>query len=406
MKEVILCKYGELLLKGANRSTFEARLCKELRQRAALCGHFSVTYAQSTVFIEPQDDFCDMDAMEDAALHIFGVVGVTRAAVAEKNMEDILRVCKDYLPGRLTGVKTFKADAKRSDKRFPAGSPEIAAEVGGAVLAAVPGIRGDVHHPDVVVRVEIRENGAYIHAGQKKGAGGMPPRLGGRGLLLLSGGIDSPVAGFMMAKRGMDVEALHFESFPYTSDMARDKVFSLAEKVCAYTGRMYIHVISLTHIQEELRDKCDEEYFTLLLRVFMMTLAERCARDYHDMCLITGESLGQVASQTMEAIAVTDSVVSMPVFRPCIGLDKEEIVTVARMIDTFETSILPYEDCCTVFTPRHPRTRPEKDKVMAELAKVDFKALSDEAYAGMYTAKRSIFPGENRDTDKPENENG
>ncbi len=392
MKEVILCKYGEIVLKGANRSSFEAGLTRELKARAALYGTFRVSTAQSTVYIEPQSDACDLDGMTEAACRVFGIVGVSRAAVCEKSMEAILSTAKEYLPEKLYGARTFKAEAKRSDKTFPLSSPAIAAEVGGALLSVLPGIRVDIHNPDVTVRVEIREGGAYIHAGQMRGAGGMPYKSAGRGLLLLSGGIDSPVAGHMMAKRGLEIEALHFESFPYTSEQAREKVFTLAEKMCAYTGKMYIHVISLTHVQEVLRDSCEEEYFTLLLRIFMMTLAERCARGYHCGALVTGESLGQVASQTLEAIGVTDSVVNMPVFRPLIGMDKEEIVRVARVIDTFETSILPFEDCCTVFTPRHPRTRPDKAKVMAELAKVDFEGLCEEAFAGMYTVKRSIYP--------------
>ncbi len=391
MKEVILCKYGEIVLKGANRASFEAMLARELRTRAALYGGFTVSYSQSTVYIVPKDDLSDIDGMLESAKRVFGIVGVCRAAVCEKNMDSILTTVKEYLAPTLHGVSSFKAEAKRSDKSFPLGSPQIAAEVGGAVLASVPHIKVDIHTPEVVVRVEIREDGAYVHAGQDKGAGGLPYRSGGRGLLLLSGGIDSPVAGYMMAKRGVEIEALHFESFPYTSEQAREKVFTLADKVCEYTGKMYIHVISLTHAQEEMRDKCAEEYFTLLLRMFMMTLAERCAREYKCGALITGESLGQVASQTMEAIAVTNSAVKIPVLRPLIGMDKEEIVRVARMIDTFETSILPFEDCCTVFTPRHPRTRPELEKVLAEMEKIDFKGLCDEAYAGMYTVKRSIY---------------
>ena len=394
MKEVILCKYGEIVLKGANRSSFEAMLTRELRARAALYGRFHISTAQSTVYIEPQDELCDLDGMTEAAARVFGIVGVSRAAVCEKSMEAILETVKIYLPDRMQGVRTFKAEAKRSDKRFPLASPAIAAEVGGAVLASLPHVRVDIHDPELTVRVEVRENAAYVHAGQTRGAGGMPYKSGGRGLLLLSGGIDSPVAGYMMAKRGVEIEALHFESFPYTSEQAREKVFSLADRVCEYTGRMYVHVISLTHVQEELRDKCEEDYFTLLLRMFMMTLAERCARGYHCGALITGESLGQVASQTMEAIAVTNSAVKIPVFRPLIGMDKEEIVRIARSIDTFETSILPFEDCCTVFTPRHPRTRPELSKVLAELEKVDFEALCEEAFAGMYTVKRSIYPNE------------
>lgn len=394
MKEVILCKYGEIVLKGANRATFEARLAKELRARAALYGRFHISYAQSTIYIEPLDDFADIDGMLNAASHVFGISGVTRAAVCEKSLDAILACAKEYLAPTLMGVKTFKAEAKRSDKAFPLPSPEIAAQVGGAILGAVKGIRVDIHNPEMTVRIEVREGGAYLHAGQTRGAGGMPYRSGGKGLLLLSGGIDSPVAGYMMAKRGVEIEALHFESYPYTSDRAREKVFSLADKMCEYTGRMYIHVISLTRVQEALRDNCEEEYFTLLLRIFMMTLAECCAHGYHCQALITGESLGQVASQTMEALTVTDSVANMPVFRPLIGMDKEEIVRIARKIDTFETSILPYEDCCTVFTPRHPRTRPELKKVLDELGKVDFEALCEEAFSGMYTVKRSIYPGE------------
>ena len=385
MEEVILCKYGELLLKGANRHTFEAALLKELRKRASMFGKFNVYATQSTIYIEPSDAFSDVEGMFESAKKVFGIVAVNRAAVAEKNIENIREVAAAYLPTVLDGYKTFKVEAKRSDKKFPMRSPEISAEIGGIVLSSVSGIRVNVHNPDVMVRVEIREKNAYIHAGQQKGAGGMPPRSGGKGLLLLSGGIDSPVAGYMMAKRGMDIEALHFESYPYTGAQAYEKVMTLAKKLVDYTSRMYVHVISLTRIQEAIRDNCEEDYFTLLLRICMMRLAERCARGYHCGALVTGESLGQVASQTLSAIAVTDAEVSLPVFRPCIGLDKEEIVTVARQIDTFDTSILPYEDCCTVFTPRHPKTKPVRENVLAELAKIDADALIEEAYASMKT---------------------
>ncbi len=392
MKEIILCKYGEIVLKGANRSSFEAMLAKEIRRRATLYGEFHITLAQSTVTIEPCSEMADMDGMYQCMLCVFGLSGVGRAAVAEKNMESIIATASTYLEPVLSSVRTFKVESKRSDKKFPLNSIEISAEVGGALLGKVKGLRVNVKNPECCVRVEIRDRYAYIHAGQEKGVGGMPRKSGGKGLLLLSGGIDSPVAGFMMAKRGVDIEGLHFESYPYTSEQARDKVLALADKLCAYTGRMYVHVISLTHVQEVLRDACNEDYFTLLLRIFMMTLAERLAKNYHCQCLITGESLGQVASQTMQAIGVTDSVVSLPVFRPCIGMDKDEIVRIARKIDTFETSILPFEDCCTVFTPRHPKTRPDLEKVLAEIAKVDFEALLDEAYATMYTRVCSIFP--------------
>ena len=291
----------------------------------------------------------------------------------------------------MQGIRRFRVDAKRADKKFPLPSPEIAGEVGGALLSVNPKWKVDLHEPDCRIRVEIRETAAYIHADQEKGAGGMPIRSNGRGLLLLSGGIDSPVAGFMMAKRGVEIEALHFESFPYTSERAKEKVMQLASELCEYCSKIHVHVISLTHIQEELRDKCEEDYFTLLLRIFMMRLAERCARQYSCGAIITGESLAQVASQTLKAIAVTDSVVNMPIFRPCIGLDKEEIISISRRIDTYDTSILPYEDCCTVFTPRHPRTQPEHEKVMAQLSRVDADALLEEAWQSMYTETRIIF---------------
>ena len=391
MKEVILLKYGEIVLKGANRATFEARLTKEIRARARMYGDFTVSHAQSTVYVVPENDFADVDGMFEECRCIFGIVGVGRAAVAEKNMDSILQTVREYVPARLAGVRTFKADAKRSDKRFPLTSPEIAGEVGAVVLENTRGLKVDLYHPQAVVQVEIRADAAYINVGQQKGAGGMPACTGGRGLLLLSGGIDSPVAGYMMAKRGMAVEALHFESYPYTSERARAKVMTLAEKLCRYTGKMYVHVLSLTHIQEQIRDLCQEEYFTLILRVFMMTLAGRVAENYHCRCLITGESLGQVASQTLEALCVTDAAAPMPVFRPCIGMDKEEIVTVARNIDTYETSILPYEDCCTVFTPRHPRTRPEREKVMEEIAKLDFEGLCQEAMETLQTEKLARY---------------
>lgn len=393
MKEIILCKFGEIALKGANRSTFESALVKELRRRASPYGRFSVRSMQSTVVIEPLEDTVDMDGMYETVGRVFGITGITRAAVAEKDMDKILALAVEYLRPYLDGKRTFRADAKRADKRFPLKSPEIAARLGGAILSAFPKMRVDLHHPDVNVWVEVRDEGAYIHADQERGAGGMPLGSAGRGLLLLSGGIDSPVAGYMMAKRGLEIEALHFESFPYTSERAKEKVMTLAEELCAYCSRTHVHVISLTHIQEELRDHCDEDYFTLLLRIFMMTLAERCAKQYNCGALVTGESLAQVASQTLSAIGVTDSVVSMPVFRPCIGLDKEEIVAIARKIGTFDTSVLPYEDCCTVFTPRHPRTKPKLEYVMAELKKVDFEALCEEAWGTMVTETKYIFEG-------------
>ena len=390
--EVILCKFGEVVLKGANRQNFESALVKELRRRACPYGNFKIYFKQSTVYVEPLDELCDMDGMYEEAKRVFGIVGVNRAAVCEKNMEDIIRVAREYLPEKLRGKRTFKVDAKRSDKKFPLKSPEISAEIGGVILSFGSRIKVDVHNPEVTVTVEVRDDNAFIRAGQEPGAGGLPIRSAGRGLLLLSGGIDSPVAGCMMAKRGLEIEALHFESFPYTSERAKEKVMTLAEEMCAFCSRIHVHVISLTHIQEEIRDRCEEDYFTILLRIFMMRLAERCAGEYKCQALITGESLGQVASQTLAAIAVTDSVVNMPVFRPCIGLDKTEIIKEARHYGTFDTAILPFEDCCTVFTPRHPRTQPKMADVMRELEKLDVEALLDEAYATLTTETKLVYP--------------
>lgn len=380
MKEVILCKYGEIILKGANKSQFETILLKDVRRRAARVGNFQITYAQSTVCIEPMSENEDMDEMMRQAKHVFGFVGVTRAAVAEKTVEDIMRVAREYLPARLAGYPSFRVEAKRSDKRFPLKSPELSAEVGGVILSEMPRLKVDLTNPAITVRVEVRDKAAYVHAGQERGAGGIPVGCGGRGLLLLSGGIDSPVAGYRMARRGLALDALYFESIPYTSEMAREKVFTLAKTMSEYCGRIRMHVISLTHIQEEMRDKCEEDYFTLLLRRFMMKLACRMADQCGATALVTGESLGQVASQTLAAIRVTEDAADRPILRPLIGMDKEEIVITAREIGTFETSILPYEDCCTVFTPRHPRTQPVLEKVLEQEAKLDVDALIEEAW--------------------------
>ena len=392
MREILLCKYGEIVLKGANKRYFEDILCKELRKRAKKHGNFEISRAQSTIYVKPLDDFADIDGMYDSAMKTFGIAAIGRAAVCEKDIEDIKRVAREYIPEFLDGRKTFKVEGKRSDKTFPYNSMQLAELIGGEILEATRGkIRVDVHHPDVVVKVEIREQAAYVHAGQRSAAGGLPVGTSGHGLLLLSGGIDSPVAGYMMAKRGVRVEAVHFESFPYTSEMARDKVIRLARTVAAYAGDIYVHVVSLTKIQEELVKHCDEDYFTLLLRRYMMYIASRIAADHDSKCLITGESLGQVASQTMEAIAVTDAASSIPVFRPCIGMDKLEIIAISEKIGTFDISIEPYEDCCTVFTPKHPRTKPQLEKVLIEEQKLDFEALAQEAIDGAYTIRAEAY---------------
>ena len=385
IKEILLCKYGEIVLKGANRKYFEDMLCREMKKRARNYGNFDIYRAQSTIYIDPKDDSADLDGMFEAASKVFGIAAIARAAVCEKNMESITETVRDYIPRFLEGKRTFKVEGKRSDKTFALNSMEISREMGGVILSECPRMRVDVHKPDITVKVEIREFGAYVSAGQFKGAGGMPIGTNGKGLLLLSGGIDSPVAGYMMAKRGLRLDAIHFESFPYTSERAREKVLELASIVAEYSGDIFVHVVSLTHIQEELVKACEEDYFTLLLRRYMMTIAERVAKETDCLALITGESLGQVASQTMQALSVTDNAVDMPVFRPCIGMDKEEIVTISRNIGAFETSIQPYEDCCTVFTPKHPKTKPVLEKVKVEEDKLDFNALVEEALESKYT---------------------
>ena len=376
MKEIILCKYGEIALKGANRNHFEKLLRDILKRRTEPFGKFKIYSVQSTVYIEPMEEYADVDGAYIAAKNTFGISAVSRAIETEKHMGAILETVKTQFMPYIEDAKTFKVEAKRSDKKFPLKSPEISAEVGAAILEASGGRkRVDVHHPEVAVRVEIRDYAAYICAGQERAIGGMPIGSNGKGLLLLSGGIDSPVAGFMIAKRGVRLDAMHFESFPYTSERAREKVLALAEKLTAYTGDIHVHIISVTKIQEVLRDTCEEDYFTLLLRRFMMRLSERTAEKFACDALITGESLGQVASQTMQALGVTNSVVSRPVFRPCIGMDKEEIIRISREIDTFETSILPYEDCCTVFTPKHPKTKPTLGQVLHAERNLDREAL-------------------------------
>lgn len=390
MQEVILLKYGELILKGLNRPTFEARLMKNIRYRLAPLGPFTVTGSQSALCVSPQSDECDLDEAVARMQKIFGIISVSRACVVEKNFDVICRSAAEYLREVLSGAKTFKVEAKRSDKRFPLTSPEIASEAGAFLLEAFPNLKVDVRTPETVVVIEIRDFGAYIHAASLPGAGGMPAGTNGRAALLVSGGIDSPVAGYMMAKRGMELCAVHFASPPYTSERARLKVLDLLKIVSGYAGRIDCHIVPFTRIQEQIRANCPEEYFTLVMRRMMMKCASRIAQAENCSALITGESIGQVASQTIEAITCTQAAASFPVLRPLIGMDKEEIVQIARKIDTYETSILPYEDCCTVFTPRHPRTHPKLSFVEEAERACDFGPLLDEAVAA--TEKVAIRP--------------
>lgn len=381
--EILLIKNGELALKGLNRSTFEDALMRNLRRRLNKIGKFDLRLAQSTIYIEPTAPTADLTAAAEAVSKVFGIAAFSRARVAEKDIDVIGDAAVDYLADTLRFVSTFKVETKRADKTFPLSSPEISREIGGRILSAFPHLRVDVHTPDVTVFVEIRDFGAYVHADQLPGAGGMPVGTGGRCGILISGGIDSPVAAYMMAKRGVELFGIHFASPPYTSERAEQKVVDLLEQVAQFAGRMTLCVVPFTHIQEQIREKCPEEYFTLIMRRFMMRLSCRIAADNDCGALVTGESVGQVASQTIPAIACTDALATLPVFRPVIGMDKEEIVQLSRKIGTFDISIQPFEDCCTVFTPRHPCTRPKRQHLEKAEEALAVDALVEEALSGL-----------------------
>ncbi|MCD7755978.1 MAG: tRNA 4-thiouridine(8) synthase ThiI [Firmicutes bacterium] len=375
MKEIFLMKLGETVLKGGNKRQFESRLRQNVRRRMKPYGNFDVYIMQSTVYVEPEDDLADLDGAWEACRSIFGVVSLCRCRPCEKDLDAIFQAVEDYLGDELEMAESFKVESKRSDKAFPLTSIAISQEIGGRIAEAHPATAVDVHHPAYTVYVEIRDLAAYVHGPAEPGAGGLPTGVGGRAMCLLSGGIDSPVAAYMIAKRGVEIECVHFFSYPYTSQLAKDKVLELARLVTRFSSRMTVNVVSFTEIQETIRDNCPEEYFTLIMRRFMMEIAQRLARQDGCGALVTGENLGQVASQTMEAMAVTGAVVELPVFMPLVGMDKEEIVTIARKIGTLDTSVLPYEDCCTVFTPRHPKTKPTLGQVLHAEQKLDRQAL-------------------------------
>lgn len=383
MKEIILIKNGELALKGLNRSTFEDILIKNIRKRIKPLGEFEYRKEQSTVSVVPMDEYIDMDEVSDRISRVFGIAAYSRALQVEKDMSVILEQAPIYLADQLKDAKTFKVEGKRSDKKFPLKSPEISAEVGGAILSKFPHLKVDVRNPDILVTIEIREKFAFIRGNQTKGAGGMPTGTAGKASILISGGIDSPVAAYMMAKRGLVLNAIHFASPPYTSPQSEEKVHNLLRKVSKYSGNICLLTVGFTEIQEEIRDKCPEELFTLIMRRFMMRIAQRIAEKEDSKALITGESLGQVASQTLNALACTDAVVGMPVFRPLIGLDKDEIIKVSRKIDTFNISIEPYEDCCTVFTPKHPKTKPQISIIETAEQALDVEGLIERALSNV-----------------------
>ena len=381
-QEIFLLKLGEVVLKGLNRRSFEDKLVSNVCRRVRRCGSFNVYLRQSTIYVEPQNAQCDMAEALTACRQVFGVVSVAKAVPCAKDVTAIADTAARYLKDDFAAATTFKVESKRADKLFRLNSIQISQQVGGILAERFPDVAVDVHKPDLTVYVEVREKAAYVHAPAAPGAGGLPIGMGGRAVSLLSGGIDSPVSSWMMARRGVELEMVHFVSPPYTSQQALDKVLELARLLTAWCGRMTVHVIPFTRIQEEIRKNCPEEYFTLIMRRFMMRLAQTVAKSVHAGALVTGESLGQVASQTMLSLGVTESVTDLPVLRPLIGMDKVEIIRLSREIGTFETSILPYEDCCTVFTPRHPCTRPRLEDVQAAEAALDVQALMDEAMAG------------------------
>ena len=382
MNDIILLKLGELVLKGLNRKSFEQKLMGNIRRRLAPLGNFRVYCLQSTVYVEGEEG-ADMDAAFEAMKQVFGVISLSRAAPCEKNKEAIAALAIEYLRDEMESARSFKVESKRSDKAFPMTSIELSQYVGGELADAYPDTAVDVHDPELTVHIEVRDLAAYVHAAPVPGAGGMPVGSNGVAVTLLSGGIDSPVSTYMIAKRGVRLIPVHFFSFPYTSQQAKDKVIELGRQLTAYCGRMTMEVVPFTHIQEEIRDKCPEEYFTLIMRRFMMRIAQHIAEANGAKAIVTGENLGQVASQTMEAMASTQAVTHLPVLQPLIGMDKEEIITIARKIGTFDTSILPYEDCCTVFTPRHPRTRPKLSEVEAAESALEIEALVQEAIQGI-----------------------
>lgn len=384
MKEIILLKDGEIVLKGLNRRTFEDVLKKNIRHAISHLGSFEIKSAQSIIYVKPLSDDIDLDEACLKISRVFGIVSYSRAAICEeKTLESIIATAPVYLEKELKAVKTFKVEARRSDKRFPYKSPEICAELGGVILDKFPHLSVDVHNPDLIVNVEVRDFGAYVHGAAHKGAGGIPVGTSGNAAILISGGIDSPVAAYMMAKRGLKLTAVHFASPPYTSKRAEDKVVRLLRRVSRYAGKMTMYTVPFTKIQETIKNECPEELFTIIMRRLMMQISSRIAADNDCTVLITGESLGQVASQTIGALSCTDDAADLIVFRPLIGMDKQEIIDISYKIDTYDISIEPYEDCCTVFTPKHPRTRPVLKYVKEAQEKANFEPMIEEALANL-----------------------
>ena len=359
MTDTYLIKYGEIGIKGNNRHVFEAALCRQVEKAlAAVDGEFAVTHERGRIYVKASGDFREAEAV-DAMAHVFGIVGICPVYVSEtadygEFKEEILRYMEEEYGSE---TATFKVKVKRINKLFGMHSMEIDADLGDAILSRFPNLTVDVHDPDILLDIEIRDK-TYVYSRVIPGPGGMPLGTGGSAMLLLSGGIDSPVAGWMTAKRGVTLDATYFHAPPYTSERAKQKVIDLAKKLVPWTGPIRLHIVNFTDIQLAIYDRCPHEELTIIMRRYMMRIAQHFAEEDRDLGLVTGESIGQVASQTMHSLLATNAVCTLPVYRPLIAFDKNEIVAIAKKIGTFETSILPYEDCCTIFVAKHPVTKP------------------------------------------------
>jgi thiazole biosynthesis/tRNA modification protein ThiI len=393
VRNTFIVRCGEVALKGLNKPYFERMLVDRIKRALKKHDGVEVKRNEGLIFVRASKEL-DSDLIVGDISRVFGVASISPAVETSSNMDDIGDTAVAYMLHLIEkkGIKTFKVDAKRADKNFPVKSPDIARQIGAKVLIGCKVLKVDVHNPDCLLFIDVRKDKSYIYEQKISGFGGLPLGTNGKGMVLLSGGIDSPVAAWMMAKRGMLIEAVHFHSYPYTSERAREKVVDLAGIVAGYCGRFKMHIINLLPIQEMIVQNCPEEETTILVRRFMMKIAEKVAKDTECYMLITGENLGQVASQTAEALVVTDQSVQMPVMRPLIAMDKVDIMEIAKNIGTFETSILPYEDCCTVFLPKHPTTKPKLAKILESEGRLDVEGLVADAVASKETV--TIYPAE------------
>lgn len=380
MKKIFLIKYGEIALKGLNKPYFERMLMQRIKTALKKFNIINLYRSEGVLYLEVDENHGDTAVIAEIK-KVFGIAYVSIAYETETDIEKISDTAVQFMKDLMghKDIKTFKVSAKRGYKQFHMNSPEICKQVGGDILRQVNEIQVDVHEPDCFIHVDVRRNNSYIYSEKIPGYGGLPLGTNGKGLLLLSGGIDSPVAGWMMAKRGMEIEAVHFHSYPYTSERAREKVLDLAQIIAQYTGKLKISIVNLLNIQQQIAEKCPEDEMTILSRRFMMKISEAIASQNRCHALITGESIGQVASQTIQGLVATDESVNMPVMRPLIALDKVDIIDISKDIGTYDTSILPFEDCCTVFLPKHPVTKPKLERILESESLVDVEGLVEDA---------------------------